>query len=213
MIKLFLRLWLPVALILTASAVLLLTDRERARGGVRPSRPSEEGRPSRNWKIGLAAFVESSPIEEAIGGFRRGLEEAGFVDGRDFTISTRNAQGDIATLNAILDHLNGDDIDLIATFSTPAFQWRAAQDRAEAGRLRRRVRSDHDGRSQVGCGPPAERDRSLLALPRRRDDAAGSRGLPQGGTASAPCSHPAKSTPLSASDSSPLRSKTLGWSW
>ncbi len=122
MIKLLLRLWLAVALILAASTVLLLTDRERARGGVRPSRPSEEGSPARTWKIGLAAFVESAPIEEAIAGFRQGLKEAGLVDGRDFTISTRNAQGDIGTLNAILDHLNGDDIDLIATFSTPAFQ-------------------------------------------------------------------------------------------
>ena len=108
MITLFFRLWLAVGLILAASAVLLFTDRERASGGVRTSRTSEAGWPSRTWKIGLAAFVESAPIEEAIDGFRRGLDEAGLVDGRDFTITTHNAQGDIATLNAILDHLNGD---------------------------------------------------------------------------------------------------------
>jgi ABC-type uncharacterized transport system substrate-binding protein len=122
MIKLLLRLWLAVALIVAASSVLLLTDRQRPRGGTGSWQPTEPGRLARPWKIGLAALIESSSIEEAIDGFRRGLKDSGLVDGRDFTITSRNAQGDIATLNAIFDHLNGDDTDLITTLSTPAFQ-------------------------------------------------------------------------------------------
>ena len=55
-------------------------------------------------------------------GFRRGLKEAGLVEGRDFTTTYRNAQGDIATLNAIFDELSGDDTDLVVSFSTPALQ-------------------------------------------------------------------------------------------
>ena len=57
-----------------------------------------------------------------IDGFRRGLKEAGLVEGQDFTTTYRNAQGDIATLNAMFDELNGDDTDLVVSFSTPALQ-------------------------------------------------------------------------------------------
>src|SRR5262249_23469451 len=34
----------------------------------------------------------------------------------------RNAQGDIATLNALFDELNGDETDLVVSISTPALQ-------------------------------------------------------------------------------------------
>ena len=134
MFKLLRRLWLAVALILAASAVLLLTDRERARGGA--------GR-SRTWKIGLVALIESAPIEEAIDGFRHGIEEAGLVVGRDFTITSRNAQGDIATLNAILDDLNGDDTDLIRGEDPARIPFHPSD------KLRRAVNLDHARRLKV----------------------------------------------------------------
>ncbi len=44
------------------------------------------------------------------------------MDGRDFKINYRNAQGDIATLNSICDEMNGDDGDLVITFTTTALQ-------------------------------------------------------------------------------------------
>ncbi len=83
---------------------------------------SARARPSRAWKVSLAAFSESSILEEAIEGFHRGLKEDGLVDRQDFKTAYRNAQGDIATLNAMFDELNGDDTDLIVIFSTPALQ-------------------------------------------------------------------------------------------
>ena len=86
------------------------------------ARPPGASRPSRTWKVGVAAFSESTILEEGIDGFRRGLKEAGLVEGKDFTMTYRNAQGDIATLNALFDELNGDDTDLIVSFSTPALQ-------------------------------------------------------------------------------------------
>src|SRR5262249_14162612 len=48
--------------------------------------------------------------------------EAGLVEGQDYSTTYRNAQGDIATLNAIFDELAGDDTDLIVSFSTPCLQ-------------------------------------------------------------------------------------------
>jgi ABC-type uncharacterized transport system substrate-binding protein len=91
--------------------------REEAR-----SQQIEAKRPSRTWKIGVAGFSESSILEEAIDGLRRGLKEAGLIEGKDFTTTFRNAQGDIATLSAMFDELSGDDTDLIVSFSTPALQ-------------------------------------------------------------------------------------------
>ncbi len=54
--------------------------------------------PSRASIIGVASYSESTILDEAIEGLRRGFREAGLVEGRDYTANYRNAQGDIATL-------------------------------------------------------------------------------------------------------------------
>jgi ABC-type uncharacterized transport system substrate-binding protein len=95
--------------------------RRRPRADLGTQAPAAR-RPSRTWKIGLAAFSESTILEECIEGFRRGLKDAGLIEGQDFKITYRNAQGDIATLSAMFDELNGDDTELIVSFSTPALQ-------------------------------------------------------------------------------------------
>jgi ABC-type uncharacterized transport system substrate-binding protein len=86
------------------------------------ARAPEARRPSRTWKVGLAAYSESTILDEAVEGFRRGLKEAALVERQDYTTTYHNAQGDIATLNALFDELNGNEADLIVTFSTPALQ-------------------------------------------------------------------------------------------
>ncbi len=86
------------------------------------SQPVEATHPSRAWKVSVAAFSESTILEEALDGLRRGFKDAGLVEGKDFATILRNAQGDIGTLNAIFDELSGDDTDLIVSFSTPALQ-------------------------------------------------------------------------------------------
>jgi ABC-type uncharacterized transport system substrate-binding protein len=82
----------------------------------------EAKRPSHTWKIGLTSFVESTVLEEVIGGVRLGLKESGLVEGKDYTATYRNAQGDIATLSAMFDELSSDDTELIVSVSTPALQ-------------------------------------------------------------------------------------------
>ena len=79
-------------------------------------------RPSKTWKIGVVAYSESTLIEEVWGGLRAGMKETGLVDGRDYVLDSRNAQGDIATLNAIFDELDGNDSDLVVSMSTPGLQ-------------------------------------------------------------------------------------------
>jgi ABC-type uncharacterized transport system substrate-binding protein len=77
---------------------------------------------SRTWRIGLAAYSESRILEEVIEGWRRGLKESGLTEGKHYTTNYRNAQGDIATLNALVDELNGSETDLVVSISTPALQ-------------------------------------------------------------------------------------------
>jgi ABC-type uncharacterized transport system substrate-binding protein len=81
-----------------------------------------ESRTSRTWTIGLAAYTESTIQEEVVDGVRRGIQEGGLVEGREYKFNYRNAQGDIATLNALFDELSGADTDLIVSISTPALQ-------------------------------------------------------------------------------------------
>lgn len=78
--------------------------------------------PARRWKIGMVTYIDVTVVEEAREGVLQGLKQAGLVDGRDFTVHFRSAQGDIATLNSIYDELNGGDSDAVLSFSTPALQ-------------------------------------------------------------------------------------------
>ena len=71
----------------------------------------QPARPSRLWKIGLVSAAEPRSWTRHSTVCREGLKEAGLVDGRDFKINYRNAQGDIATLNSICDEMSGNDTD------------------------------------------------------------------------------------------------------
>jgi ABC-type uncharacterized transport system substrate-binding protein len=61
-------------------------------------------------------------VEDAERGFRAGLGAAGLVEGRDYEIRVRNAQGDMPTLSAITDAAVSDGADLLMTLSTPTLQ-------------------------------------------------------------------------------------------
>ena len=75
MIKRLLRLWLAVTLIVAASAVLLLTDRERPRGGVGSSGAGSESR-ARIRSIALFQHVSEATMEEGVRGVLAGLSES-----------------------------------------------------------------------------------------------------------------------------------------
>ena len=51
-----------------------------------------------------------------------GFKAAGLVEGRDIETVVRNAQGDMATVSALVDAAVGDGADLLLTFSTPTLQ-------------------------------------------------------------------------------------------
>jgi ABC-type uncharacterized transport system substrate-binding protein len=77
---------------------------------------------ARTWKVDFIELVQVLDLEEAEKGVLDGLKEAGLVEGRDFEKRIRNAQGDMATLPALVDAAMGEGTDLLITFSTPTLQ-------------------------------------------------------------------------------------------
>lgn len=105
----FLRRALPTfALLVGASALLLLTDRQSASRSI----PA----------IAVLQQTSSMVLEDAVKGMIAGLAERGFVDGKTVTIRRYNAEGDMAQGNAIAREIVGGPFDLVLTSSTPSLQ-------------------------------------------------------------------------------------------
>jgi hypothetical protein len=85
---------------------------------------------SKRWRLHLVQLNDTLDVEEAERGVRKGLEDAGLVEGRDYETMVRNAQGDMATVSGLIDAALTDRADLIITFSTPTLQ--AALQRAKS---------------------------------------------------------------------------------
>lgn len=110
------RLFLGIFLLSATSAVLLLTDRKSG-GTADPS--SQLGK---RWNVHVIEYVNVLDSEEALEGIRAGLKQSGLVVGQDFTFTVRNAQGDMATLNSLIQAALTDGADLLITLSTPGLQ-------------------------------------------------------------------------------------------
>ena len=76
MIKSLLRLWLATSLIVLASAILLLTDRERPRVGA-DSSGTDSGSAGRVRTIALFQHVSQETLEEGARGVLAGLAASG----------------------------------------------------------------------------------------------------------------------------------------
>jgi ABC-type uncharacterized transport system substrate-binding protein len=88
------------------------------------------GRPrTKTWRVSLVELNQTLDVEESEKGVLEGLREAGLIDGHDFAKTVRNAQGDMATVSAMIDAAVSENADLIVTFSTATLQ--AALQRAK----------------------------------------------------------------------------------
>jgi ABC-type uncharacterized transport system substrate-binding protein len=129
------RLSLGLALIGAASAALLLSDlghrypAAAATGAGAARTPA--GPLPRTWQLDFVQLNHVLDVEETERGVLDGLRDAGLVEGRDYRVRTRNANGDMATVNGLIDAAITEGSDLLVTFSTPTLQ--AALQRA--GRL------------------------------------------------------------------------------
>ena len=86
------------------------------------AKPSAPAAPFRKWRIFLVRYSDASIAEEATKGVQDALSDAKLVEGRDYTLQMKSAQGDIITLNTIFDAIKSEGPDLVITFSTPTLQ-------------------------------------------------------------------------------------------
>lgn len=92
-------------------------------GAPAPAQPGSNGAPlAKTWSVDILEYVNVLDVEEGEKGIRAGLREAGLVEGRDYTIRVRNAQGDMPTLSTLVDAALSDGTDMIMTLSTPTLQ-------------------------------------------------------------------------------------------
>ena len=77
---------------------------------------------ARRWKLHFLNYVDSTPTEDTLRGFREVLQDAGWVEGKDYSLSVTNAQGDMPTLSTMIDNALSQNADLLLLTSTPTLQ-------------------------------------------------------------------------------------------
>ncbi len=121
--QIFRRLSLGIAFIALASAILLWSDApRRAPMSVRPGNSPDSPQPARVMKVALMQMASQPIIDDGAEGVMNGLKAAGFVDGKNLQLTRFNAEGDLATANAMALELTGGGYDLIITLTTGALQ-------------------------------------------------------------------------------------------
>lgn len=85
--------------------------------------PTPAARPrSKPWNLQAVLYSESPPAEEVLAGLRAGMKKWPFEEGKDYTLTIRNAQGDAAALAGIIDAVLTDNADIVIPVSTPSLQ-------------------------------------------------------------------------------------------
>lgn len=97
-------------LIAALSAILIFMDSSNGK------------KDTRILKLALIQYNDSPLSELSLQGFMHGLVGTGMKAGVDYTLDVLNAQGDISTLNIIIDKVVSDRPDLIFVTSTPTLQ-------------------------------------------------------------------------------------------
>jgi putative ABC transport system substrate-binding protein len=109
-------------LIAMASAVLLLSEAPRQKPRDTTAATAESAVPTRTMRVAMFQMASQPIIDEGAQGVIDSLKEAGFVEGKNLKLTRFNAEGDIATGNAISQELAGGDFDLVITLTTGALQ-------------------------------------------------------------------------------------------
>jgi len=81
--------------------------------------PKEEQQEKKTWKLSIIKYEELRQTEDAMKGFRQGLDAAGLREGVDYTMNTRSAQGTNEALLSMIDATSVDGTDMIVSLQTP----------------------------------------------------------------------------------------------
>ena len=98
--------------------------KEAAAGAPKPTAVAPPPVPAagRKFKVDLIEYLDTPNVEINREGLRAGFVRAGLQEGRDLELRIRNAQGDMATLNTMVDAALADGTDVLLAATTPALQ-------------------------------------------------------------------------------------------
>ncbi len=77
------------------------------------------GEKTQVFRIDLVKYLDNSYTRNFEESLQKGLQEAGLVEGRDYRLRARSAQGDMATLSMLVDAAEDSRTDLLITFQSP----------------------------------------------------------------------------------------------
>lgn len=91
---------------------------------------TEEKSSKNGYTIGISQFAEHASLDNCREGFLAGLKEAGIEEGKNLTVSYKNAAADAGTAGQIADTFVSDEVDMICAIATPSAQtaYNAAMD-------------------------------------------------------------------------------------
>ncbi|MFC4223977.1 ABC transporter substrate-binding protein [Lysinibacter cavernae] len=72
--------------------------------------------------IGISQYVTHPSLDATAVGFKKALEDAGYVEGETVTYDEQNAQADQATVTTISGNMADSDLDLVLAIATPSAQ-------------------------------------------------------------------------------------------
>ena len=100
-------------------ARLVIDDKgiEHMTAAIGPPNPS-----GKKWKIAVVNYIENIPSEETLAGMKAAWQRSVLVEGKDYEVKHRSAQGDMASLNGIFDAVLTDRADIVVPLSTPTLQ-------------------------------------------------------------------------------------------
>jgi len=100
-----------IILLVLASSALLLSDLHHRK---RTGPATVNGHLTRKWKVYLIQYNDVLDVKDS--------EEGVLKEGTDYEPKVLNAQGDMATVSALIDSATTGGADMIITFSTPTLQ-------------------------------------------------------------------------------------------
>jgi ABC-type uncharacterized transport system substrate-binding protein len=127
---LFRQLWLAIALILLATASLLLSDLDKrlpadqnwslnSNQSLATTQHHDGPVPDKHYTIALSYFVPAVTFEQAIQGIKDGLAARGYVEGENLTFISQHCNADLGMLSQVTQSLTNKNPNIFMALSTP----------------------------------------------------------------------------------------------
>jgi ABC-type uncharacterized transport system substrate-binding protein len=113
---------IPEDILNNADVVIDEQGNEKRKEQSSDENPSEKIKLTKKWNINIVEFIEVSDVEETRKGVLEGLALAGLEEGKDYSVRIQNAQGDMPTVNLMIDNALSQGADMLITLSTPTLQ-------------------------------------------------------------------------------------------